>query len=423
MNAQIATIITFAGFVALPLAVIASKGEVVLLGIAALTVLFAWVQGRAWKTLLRARFLLLLLAVPALGAATAAWAVVPRDALELAGSLTLLFLASAIVVSGAKLDDAARQNFAATAGAGYGFGCILLFVEFYVGMPITHMMHYQVTNAIKPELSMLNPALSVLVIIVWPFAAAGQRFLSFVALTAASIIALGGDMVTARLAMGAAGVAFLLVMWFGRATVLALGTAAVLFVAAAPFLGQLRPTAEMQVTVDEMRGSVAHRLCIWEFASARILEKPLLGWGLDSSRSIPGGEVECVEDGPSLSLHPHNAALQVWLELGIVGAFLLASLLALAFRFVGRMPAGTPQAGATASLVAALMTAFLSYGVWQNWWIAVLALGAMTVRAALPGPAPARAPTPAKKPAAAAAGAQPLAQIPTAKVPAALAKK
>ena len=33
MNAQIATIITFAGFVALPLAVIASKGEVVLLGV------------------------------------------------------------------------------------------------------------------------------------------------------------------------------------------------------------------------------------------------------------------------------------------------------------------------------------------------------------------------------------------------------
>lgn len=419
MNAQIASIVTFAGFLALPLAVMAPKGEVVLLGVSALVVLYAWVRGGAWRTLARARFLLLLLAVPALGAATAAWTVVPRDALELAGSLALLFVAAAVVMSGAKLDDAARQNFAATAGAGYGFGCILLLVEFYAGMPITHMMHYQVANAVQPELSMLNPALSVLVILVWPFAAAGQRFLAFVAITAAGILVLGGDMVTARLAMAAGAIAFLLVMWFGRATVLALGTAAVLFVATAPFLGQVRPTPEMQVTVDSMRGSVAHRLCIWEFTSARILEKPLLGWGLDSSRSIPGGEVECVEDGPSLSLHPHNAALQVWLELGVAGAFVLASLIALAFRFAAMLPGGTPQAGATASLVAALVTAFLSYGIWQNWWIAVLALGAMTVRAALPGPAPARAPA-ARKPA---AGAHPLAQVPTAKVPAALAKK
>ena len=112
MNAQIATIVTLAGFVALPLAVVASKGEVVLLGIVALTVLYAWLRGGAWRALLRLRWLLLPLAVPALGLGTAAWAVVPGDALELAGSLTLLFLAAAIVVSGAKLEDAARQNFA-----------------------------------------------------------------------------------------------------------------------------------------------------------------------------------------------------------------------------------------------------------------------------------------------------------------------
>ena len=47
MNAQIATIVTLAGFVALPLAVVASKGEVVLLGIVALTVLYAWLRGGA----------------------------------------------------------------------------------------------------------------------------------------------------------------------------------------------------------------------------------------------------------------------------------------------------------------------------------------------------------------------------------------
>ena len=41
--------------VALPLAVVASKGEVVLLGIVALTVLYAWLRGGAWRALLRLR--------------------------------------------------------------------------------------------------------------------------------------------------------------------------------------------------------------------------------------------------------------------------------------------------------------------------------------------------------------------------------
>ncbi len=106
-----------------------------------------------------------------------------------------------------------------------------------------------------------------------------------------------------------------------------------------------------------------------------------MGWGLDSSRSIPGGEVECVEDGPSLSLPPHNAALQVWLELRLFGAFALAALVAMAFRVVATLPPGMPIAGGAAVLVAALTTAALSYGIWQNWWVAVPWIAAALWRA------------------------------------------
>lgn len=416
MNAQIAYIVTLAGFLFLPIAVVAPKGEVALLGLVAVVVLYQMVRGGTWRAVLRSRFLWLGLALVTFAAAISPRAVVPRDALELAGSLAAILVAATIAFHGARLDEGPRKNFAATAGAGFAFGCILLFVELYAGMPITHMAHYQLSNATRPEPVMLNPALSLLVIAAWPFAAAGQRFLAVVALAAAAVLVLTGEMVTARLALAAAGFVFLLVMWFRRPMVLALGTAAVLFVAAAPFLPQLLPTDRLQASVEDKRSSVEHRLCIWEFTAARILEKPLLGWGLDSSRSIPGGEVECVKNGPSLSLHPHNAALQVWLELGLLGAFALSAAIALAFRYVAGMPAGAPQAGAAASLAAALVIAFLSYGIWQNWWLAALALSAMTVRAALPGPA--RAPAPAKKPAPTA-----LAQIPTAKVPAAFAKK
>ncbi|MFC7608386.1 hypothetical protein [Teichococcus aestuarii] len=41
--------------------------------------------------------------------------------------------------------------------------------------------------------------------------------------------------------------------------------------------------------LDAIPPSAAHRVLIWEFVLERIGERPLLGWGGESSRSLPGG--------------------------------------------------------------------------------------------------------------------------------------
>ncbi len=432
--------VTTAGFALLPFAVVGSKAEAVILALTGILLLYAAVREDKWRSILQSRLLWLFGGLVAYGLLTAPFAVVPGDALELSASLAGLFLALVIALDVVgRLEDPVKKAFAATAGSGYAFGCLLLAVEFFGGMPITHFLHYQGGKGPALEPVELNAALSVLAILVWPFAATGQRFLSVVALGAATVLVLQGEMVTARIALGLGGVAFVLVQWFGKYVVRLLGVLAVLFVAFAPVIDEMVPFDRIAPVAEGKMASVAHRLCIWQFVGDRIAEKPLFGWGLDSSRSIPGGQVDCVEDGPSLSLHPHDAALQVWLELGIVGAFVFASVIALAFRAAASMPAGMPMAGAAAAIVSALVLASLSYGIWQNWWIGALGLIAMTCRAAMPKPiaAPKPAPKPApKKPAPplpagaspqtappAAAGPQALAQIPTAKVPAALAKK
>jgi O-antigen ligase len=115
---------------------------------------------------------------------------------------------------------------------------------------------------------------------------------------------------------------------------------------------------------------------------------PLLGWGMDSSRAIPGGtghpdaatlaafgltaKSDWFSYAQLLPLHPHNLALQVWLELGAVGAALMALLLAmLALSAVGGAACGTYAAG--------LVISMLSYGAWQYWWVAAMLLSAVTV--------------------------------------------
>lgn len=111
-----------------------------------------------------------------------------------------------------------------------------------------------------------------------------------------------------------------------------------------------------------------HRLNIWAYTANLIVEHALRGWGIDASRTFP-----------AIPLHTHNAALQLWLELGSVGAALAAAFFAwVVYRIVawtgddrrdGAMAAGT--------LVSYLVIGGLSFGVWQEWWLALGAIAAI----------------------------------------------
>ena len=116
------------------------------------------------------------------------------------------------------------------------------------------------------------------------------------------------------------------------------------------------------------------RLDIWTYSAARVLEHPGLGWGLDASRLI-GGPV---------SLHTHNAALQVWLELGAVGAALFALIWVVVFEAIGKAaPADRAGAAACAGAAGATCHRRASFGVWQEWWLALAAVTAAVCSALL----------------------------------------
>jgi O-antigen ligase len=111
-----------------------------------------------------------------------------------------------------------------------------------------------------------------------------------------------------------------------------------------------------------------HRLNIWAFTANQILHHALRGWGIDAARTF----------GDAIPLHTHNAAMQLWLELGAVGAALVAAFFAwVLYRVVGWTEANRRDgAMAAAATVSYLVIGGLSFGVWQEWW---LALGALTI--------------------------------------------
>lgn len=167
-----------------------------------------------------------------------------------------------------------------------------------------------------------------------------------------------------------------LLYWRPRQAARLAAAAAVLFTLTAPItLPKLAEMPGVFAAADSFKRSAGHRLLIWWFVGQHIGERPLLGWGLDSSRAIPGGNREARPGQNWLSLHPHNAPLQAWLELGAPGAVLFAGVVALFWLRLDRLPGPRLyKAAAGGTLAAVLAPVFAAYGVWQEWWIGTLVL-------------------------------------------------
>ena len=121
-----------------------------------------------------------------------------------------------------------------------------------------------------------------------------------------------------------------------------------------------------------------HRLYMWGSVFRRISEHPLIGHGFDNARTY--SEMITLSDGESvtlLSLHTHNAGLQVWLETGLIGAALagaaILSCLGTAKHFARLYP--DRAFGLCGFLTVFILVSSLSFGVWQFWWWGTLFLG------------------------------------------------
>jgi O-antigen ligase len=85
----------------------------------------------------------------------------------------------------------------------------------------------------------------------------------------------------------------------------------------------------------------------------------------------------------SMNNHPHSASLQIWLELGGIGAVLAALLLLAGGAWLARVYGERPIAAAAAcgTLATAGVIANVSFSAWAEWWIATLFISAGIVGA------------------------------------------
>jgi len=150
---------------------------------------------------------------------------------------------------------------------------------------------------------------------------------------------------------------------------------------AAPLVGVLSEAvlASLDMTLPS---SWEHRLRMWAYAWQEIQNHPIIGNGFDISRTYQ--ETYTVREGHDvaiISLHPHNIGLQIWLEIGAIGAALGALTTAMLWRpamvFITTPARGAALAGViTASAIIGATT----IGVWQFWWWGSIAFALTTLR-------------------------------------------
>jgi O-antigen ligase len=329
--------------------------------------------------------LLLLLAFATWAVVSAAWSAHPAlpQALKLAA---LVPLGLAFAAAASRDATAARLTLAGGLAA-LVILAGLLAVEAAFGLPFN--------RAAQPEAPLFELGRNmsrggiVLLALTWTGAAwlislgGGFRIAAALALLAASA---GLSLPFGQLAHTVAFIAGLAVFALGlaapRLAILMTAAGAAVWTLLAPFVTPL--VLSNQRLVEMMPDSWAVRAAMWEYACARIVEQPWIGRGLDASRAVTEHLTVRGLDIRGVQVHPHSASLQIWFETGAVGAVLAATALAFAGLSLSRTLADNkPAAAAAAATIASLgLVANVSYGLWQEWWIATMFVAAALAAAA-----------------------------------------
>lgn len=368
-----------------PIALFAPLGMAVLAVITGCVFVCVAYSNEAWRNLPRLPIALILSAC-AWGLLSAAWSMDPMQSLKGAAKLmgsALFGLAGIAAVH--SLDQRQQRRVIQTLFLSALAGAVLLTIESVTANGISALIAQMRDLTVTGRTEMKRGA-TTLVLVSGPIMIMlrnqGRKLLAVLPAVICLTITMEFDGLSSRAACLLYSVCGLAVWVFGQRTRSIISIAFVIAAFSLPVaISHLPPPQESFQAWKWMPNSAHHRLTIWSFTVSNALDKPIIGWGMDSSRWLPGSDIDVQvwrvdEQGhqiagqleTQLPLHPHNALLQWWLELGIPGCLLLGGTVVWLLRSAARNAPLFMQAALVATIVAGLVVSMVSYGFWQSWW-------------------------------------------------------
>lgn len=386
-------IIAAAAGLTLPVSTVAAKGMAPLFIAAVLAALIGLVRQGFRFPSSRTAHLLIASAAAFLvwSGLSALWSINPGRSLEMTVSNTAAVAgATVLYLFIARAGAPAIHRVGQAAIIGTAIAAAIILFELSTTASLNRLAHGNLLPVEKIPIprNYLNGSAAVFVMMLWPLTAllgnAGRTGIAIGTGVLLFVLSFAGAASTAMIAATLGAAAGVIAAWrpgFFRIVAGAGFAAAILLM---PIATDILPDPKDRVHSDSFDFSVNHRMRIWHFATDRIMERPVLGWGLDSSRAIPGGkDIEMITlvypDGgefpwaeQQLPLHPHNIFLQIWLELGLVGAlFGAGALLALVWA-ISLTESAWVRFSSAGAMAAGVTFSGLSYSIWQSWWFCTL---------------------------------------------------
>lgn len=330
------------------------------------------------------------LVFPVLMALSALWGIDPETSFTRAYKTLPIVLSAPVLWSLAKtLDNSAVSLFRKFFPVAVGIAAAICIIELYAGAPLYQFIHDVMNYEKKFRLSQLNR--SIVVIMLSGLAAVScfndkknlHKFL-FALLLAVVLAATKSQ--SAQLGFILAAVAYIAFPYKQSWGWPVVAAALALFMLATPWLTQFmfhKIAADIGDVKFLSKSYANQRLEIWDFVSRRALEKPVLGHGAEAARVIKDFDNAKLFWPTTQVLHPHNFAVQIWLEFAALGTITVS----LFFGDMLRQMRNLKPAAARAVFplfVASLSVATTGYGLWQSWWLGMFCLlfayGAILVR-------------------------------------------
>ena len=254
----------------------------------------------------------------------------------------------------------------------------LILTELWLGSPLREM----VGASTEPhKLNRAAVAVAILIpLLLLPTQSSQQKTAAWLVLSIGILACLVSESESAKLAIFCGLIAWVIVRFLpARQMILLISGAILLSFLAAPFAAILLHNA-VPPDVYEAIGAGDHfvRSEIWWAYANLIPQTPLFGRGFEAS--FVTGSLYTGSDARLANLlgyiHPHNFAIQIWYELGFLGALLFSALLAVLFKTLLKLP-DSHHPAAFGMVAAAWAVAYVSHGAWQSWWWSLLGVVAL----------------------------------------------
>ena len=324
------------------------------------------------------------------------WTIDPARSIGVSGKLAGIGLAGFLIVLAARRcreQDRAIVGIACIAAA--GLSIFSIGVEGLIDLAVIKWLWPLLGQVPPKKLVYLNFPLLVMSAIV-PLASIyalvrGWGWIALLLYAAALAVALQLESASAILSLLVSGLGLLVFgwtpRWFGHAAAAFALAMAMLFI---PVMGKplagFRPALQ---TAERMGDSARHRLAIWGALSGKLRENPVTGVGMGAVRSIPRKNefiaVPNSDGSPArlrvylIPMHPHNAGLEIGLELGAIGiALALFLVLALLRTALAATDDRWACAGIAALACAIAATSMTALSIWNyaylSTWLVIFAL-------------------------------------------------